>query len=126
MDKKEAVIWWKRASETNDASNPSTVQAWAMLGEAYASGQGVAVDPGRAFKYTEKAANAGNVNSQFTLGTFYFEGRFVPVDKAEGLFWIKEASQGGLRDEAVKYLMKSQADDAMTMTYCLRSMISDS
>jgi TPR repeat protein len=105
-DKKEAVRWWKRASEKNDASNPSTVQAWAMLGEAYAIGQGVAVDLGRAFKYTEKAANAGNVNSQFTLGTFYFEGRFVPVDKVEGLFWIKKASQGGLRDEAVKYLSK--------------------
>ncbi len=62
-----------------------------MIGFAYESGKGVAIDSGKALNYFRRAAELGNPDGQFLVGMFYFEGQGVIRDPREAAKWFSMA-----------------------------------
>ena len=61
-DEAEAVKWYRKAAEQNDA------EAQYNLGICYANGQGVAKDEAEAVKWYRKAAEQNDAAAQCNLG----------------------------------------------------------
>jgi TPR repeat protein len=61
-DEVEAVKWYRKAAEQNDA------EAQYNLGLCYANGQGVAKDEAEAVKWYRKAAEQNDADAQYNLG----------------------------------------------------------
>jgi len=101
----EAVKWWRKAAEQNDA--------WAqyVLGACYAKGDGVAKDYVEAVKWSRKAAEQNYAPAQYNLGIRYGQGRGVAKDEVEAYkWWLLAAAQG---DEDAKKGM-TILEDSMT------------
>ena len=64
-DEAEAVKWYRKAAEQNDA------EAQYNLGVCYANGQGVAKDEVEAVKWYRKAAEQNYAAAQYNLGVCY-------------------------------------------------------
>ena len=64
-DEVEAVKWYRKAAEQNDA------EAQNNLGLCYANGQGVAKDEVEAVKWYRKAAEQNYAEAQYNLGLCY-------------------------------------------------------
>ena len=71
-------------------------EAQLALGSLYASGTGVATDPGKAFKWHRKAADQGLARAQYQLGLDYADGTGIKPDKSVAVHWFHEAAQKGL------------------------------
>ena len=71
-DYKEAIRWFRKASEQGDAGAQSN------LGVMYANGQGVPQDYVQAVKWYRKASEQGDAGAQFNLGVMYANGQGVP------------------------------------------------
>src|SRR5467141_3205298 len=67
-DEAEAVKWFRKAAEQNDA------RAQAALGVRYAKGQGVAKNKAEAVKWYRKAAEQNVADAQYNLGVCYAIG----------------------------------------------------
>src|SRR6266536_562227 len=88
-DKAEAVKWYRKAAEQNDA------RAQAALGVRYATGQGVAKNKGEAVKWYRKAAEQNVADAQYNLGVCYDSGEGVAKDQVEAYkWWLLAAGQG--------------------------------
>ncbi len=77
------------AAEAGDAR-----AAW-LLGDMYARGRGVAVDPQRALAWKERAADSGDAAAQFAVGEMYAQGRGVPLDLNRAARWFERAAEQG-------------------------------
>lgn len=69
------------------------VQAQLSLGTYYASGHGVARDPGKAVKWHRKAAEQGLAAAQYLLATEYLQGTGVKRDPVEAARWYRRAAE---------------------------------
>ena len=96
-DETEAVKWFRKAAEQNDA------RAQAALGVRYAKGQGVAKNKAEAVKWYRKAAEQNVADAQYNLGVCYDSGEGVAKDEIEAYkWWLLAAGHGN--DDA-KYNM---------------------
>ena len=96
-DDAEAVQWFRKAAEQNDAP------AQAALGVRYAKGQGVAKNKAEAVKWYRKAAEQNLADAQYILGVCYDSGEGVAKDEIEAYkWWLLAAGHGN--DDA-KYNM---------------------
>ena len=76
-DDGEAVKWFRKAADQNDA------KAQYMLGLSYAIGEGVVKDDVEATKWFHKAADQSVAAAQFMLGGCYHRGEGVAKDDVE-------------------------------------------
>jgi uncharacterized protein len=83
----EAVKWYRRAAEQNDAG------AQCALGVCYANGQGVAKDEAEAVKWFGKAAEQNDALAQYNLGIACHDGRGVAKHEAEAVKWFRKAAE---------------------------------
>ncbi len=93
-DSYEAVKWYRKAAELEDAD------AQFRLGGCYASGEGVEQDPQEAVKWYRKAAEQGYPAAQFILGVCYETGEGVEYDQVEfdqdeAVRWYRSAADQG-------------------------------
>ena len=86
LDHAEAVSWYRKAAEQNNAGGQ------ASLGAMYAQGLGVPQDGAEALRWLRKAADQGDASAQCSLGAMYGQGTGVPQDGAEGLKWLRKAA----------------------------------
>jgi TPR repeat protein len=86
-DKAEAVKWFRKASEQNNAA------AQYNLGQSYFAGDGVAKDKVEAVKWYRKAAEQNYAWAQHQLGFCYQTGSGVAKDEAESLKWYRKAAE---------------------------------
>ncbi|MFO1487293.1 MAG: tetratricopeptide repeat-containing serine protease family protein [Verrucomicrobiota bacterium] len=88
-DGAEAVKWYRRAAEQNNA--------WAQcfLGICYNEGRGVAKDYTEAVKWFRKAAESNDAVAQFYLGVCYDFGKGVRKDNVEAVKWYRKAAEQG-------------------------------
>lgn len=70
------------------AARRGDASAQAMLGYAYATGQGVPQNVVVAVHWYRRAAMQGNATAQYLLGTMYARGQGVPVDKVRAQKWL--------------------------------------
>jgi TPR repeat protein len=68
----EALKWFRRAAEQNDAA------AQTNLGVMYDFGHGVVRDYAEALKWYRKAADHGDAEARYNLGVIYERGDGVP------------------------------------------------
>ncbi len=73
-------------------------EAQALLGNCYATGEGVLKDYGEAYKWFRKAAVQGLGAAQYMLGTYYASGKGVPKDIGEAVKWYRKAAEQGFAD----------------------------
>lgn len=85
-DPVEAVKWFRKAAEQNDAS------AQFNLGVCYKQGHGVAIDFVEAVKWYRKAADQNNDNAQSNLGYCYVFGQGVETNYAEAARLFRKAA----------------------------------
>jgi hypothetical protein len=86
-DYSEAVKWWRKAAEQNDA------KAQYNLGTCYATGQGVEEDVVEAVKWWRKAAEQNHAEAQYNLGVCYANGQGVAKDQVEAVVWYRKAAE---------------------------------
>ncbi|MCP5536136.1 MAG: SEL1-like repeat protein [Akkermansiaceae bacterium] len=89
-DDREAVKWYRKAAEQEDA------RAQNCLGEAYFFGMGVGKNKAEGVKLIRKAAEQGYAESQYNLGLMYAEGMGVIKDDREAVKWYRKAAEQGL------------------------------
>jgi TPR repeat protein len=78
------------------AIDSGVVPAYNNVGNAYASGQGVAKDEAEAAKFFERGAEQGDPTAMFTLGTWLHTGKGgLAVDKARAFELQLKAAAGG-------------------------------
>jgi TPR repeat protein len=95
-DEVEAVKWFRKAAEENNA--------WAQhtLGVCYANGQGVAKNVVEAVKWFRKAAEQNNAWAQVNLGVCYSNGQGVAKDDVEALKWLRKAAEQNCGEAQIK------------------------
>ena len=86
-DEAEAVKWYRKAAEQNDADSSE------QSGLSYANGQGVAKDEAEAVKWYRKAAEQNMSLAQNNLGACYGKGQGVAKDELEALKWYRKAAE---------------------------------
>ena len=86
-DAKEAVKWFQKAAEQNNA------RAQFNLGCCYDRGQGVAKDEKEAAKWFRKAAEQNFARAQLNLGWCYDWGQGVTKDAKEAVTWYRRAAE---------------------------------
>lgn len=82
----EAVKWYRRAAEQNQA------EAQYNLGICYSKGEGVVEDQMEALKWYRKAAEQNCAEAQHGLGVCYANGDGVTKDAAEAAKWYRKAA----------------------------------
>ena len=80
------------------AAKPVDAKTQCALGNAYASGKGVAKDEVKAVKWYRKAAEQGDAVAQFNLGVAYAYGRGVAKNLAKAVKWYEEAAEQGMAE----------------------------
>jgi len=91
-DEEEAVKWYRKAAEQDDAS------AQYNLGLMYAEGLGVEKNEKEAVKWYRLAADQGYESAQCRLGLMYVYGEGVENDDVEAVKWIRKAADHGYAD----------------------------
>jgi TPR repeat protein len=89
-DDVEAVKWWRKAADQNDAS------AQLNVGLSYHHGDGVAKDLAEAVKWYRKAAEQNFAKAQASLGFCYANGQGVARDDVESVSWWRKAAEQNL------------------------------
>jgi TPR repeat protein len=104
-DQVEAVKWYRKAAEQNNA------EAQYNLGVCYAEGVaknerealfGAARDPGEAVKWYRKAAEQNFAKAEYNLGVCYAEGKGVAQDPVEAVKWYRKAAEQNNADAQYK------------------------
>jgi hypothetical protein len=101
-DDVEAVKWFRKAAEQNDAI------AQCDLGICYYNGQGVAKDEVEAMKWCRKAAEQNYADAQYGLGVCYAAGAGVAKNYIEAHKWIYLAAAQGNEDAKEKLPLLDQ------------------
>jgi uncharacterized protein len=83
----EAVKWYRKAAEQNDAG------AQYGLGVCYFFGQGVPQDYAKAFEWFHKSAEQNFAQAQSNLGACYAKGKGVAKDEVEAVKWYHKAAE---------------------------------
>ena len=78
-----------------DVAEQGYPKAQLMLGELYASGDGVPQDYAQAASWYRKAAEQGLAPAQYNLGTLYSNGQGVSQDYAQAATWYRKAAWQG-------------------------------
>ncbi len=112
QDNAEAVKWYRRAAEQNDA------MAQHNLGHAYRTGKGVPQDTAEAVKWLRTAAEQGHDGAQCDLGVIYGKGRGVPQDYVLAHMWFRLAAAQG-NEKAVQN--RDLAEKRMTPVEMLKA-----
>ena len=86
-DYAEAVKWYRKAAEQNEANSQFD------LGCCYYYGQGVMTDFKEAAKLFRKAAEQNNELGQCYLGHCYYYGQGVATDYVEAVKWYRKAAE---------------------------------
>ncbi len=68
------------------------------LAKLYESGEGVALDPVAALRWTERAAAGGNVRAMHDLGFYYARGDAARLDETAAFRWFRQAAEFGYAD----------------------------
>lgn len=88
-DHQTAALWFGRAARAGDT------YAAALLGDAYAAGDGVAKDSAAAQQWWGQAAQAGEVHAESQLGLALIAQGEAPARQDEGYRWLERASVKG-------------------------------
>jgi hypothetical protein len=123
QDDAEAIKWWRKAAEHENAD------AQSRLGYAYSTGQSVPQDDAEAIKWWRKAAEHGNANAQHNLGYMYANGVGVPKDYVKAYMWTSLAvgrysyGDGEARNRAIanrdlfaRYMTPQQVSEAQSLS----------
>ena len=95
QDQKEAVKWYRKATEQGSDANEGAYAA-TLLGLIYATGKGgVLQDYKEAVKWYRKAAEQGVSLAQVKLGILYATGQGVPQDQKEALKLYRMSAEQG-------------------------------
>jgi len=86
-DQVEAVEWYRKAAEQNNA------EAQFNLGICYDNGRGVTKDLVEAYKWYRKAAQQNYAKAQSNLGFCYDNGEGVAKDQVEAVKWYRKAAE---------------------------------
>jgi hypothetical protein len=81
-----AVAALSASAEAGDA------RAAQLLADMYASGRGVGVDPGVAFRWRQRAAEVGDPGAQFVIALQYLNGSGVPRNPGAAAFWLEKSA----------------------------------
>lgn len=73
------------------------VAAQYNLADMYGRGQGVSINPERAFSWYEKAALQGHALSQYYLGFYYLRGEGTSKDAKKGFYWMEQSAKQGFK-----------------------------
>jgi len=87
QDYVEALRWFRKAAEQNDAA------AQGIVGDFYHAGLGVPFEDAEAVKWYRKAAEQNNKVAQYALGYAYEYGHGVTKDYAEAVKWYRKAAE---------------------------------
>ena len=88
-DSAKAAYWFEQAAIQGNA------YAERRLGDLYAQGLGVPVNPKLAFDWSLKAANRGEVEAQLKIGKMYQEGVGVGKNVDRAIYWFQRAATEG-------------------------------
>ena len=68
-----------------------------LVGEGYAAGKGVPVDPKQAVLWYKKAADQGNISGELHLAALYRDGvgKTLPRDIEQAAVWYRKAADAG-------------------------------
>ena len=89
QDFKEAVVWYRKAAEQNEANAQSN------LGGLYYEGKGVKKDLAEAARWYRKSAEGGWMIGQVNLANLYMSGEGVPTDYVAAYMWYSLAASTG-------------------------------
>jgi TPR repeat protein len=90
QDYKEALKWWRMASERGNA--------WAMnsIGDLYENGQGVEQSYAEALDWYGRAAQVGDGLAMYNLGSLYENGRGVEQSFKTAYDWYNRSADKGI------------------------------
>jgi TPR repeat protein len=88
-DSHTAANWLTESAQSGNA------YAAAMLGDAYAKGDGVPADQKTAQRWWRQAAQAGDVHAESHLGLALIGAAATQAQRDEGRIWLQRAAQGG-------------------------------
>ena len=102
-----AVYTWDPPdiAELRRAAEEGDPEAQVQLGQAYRSGNGVAMDDDMATAWYLRAAEQGYADAQFHLGFAYSGGSGVPLDYNESHDWFERAAEQG--HDAAQWMLGS-------------------
>ena len=80
-------------AETRKKAEQGNVFAQFILGDTYATGDGVPKDAVEAVKWYRLAAEQGYAAAHYTLGVMYDNGDGVPKDQTEAVKWFRKAAE---------------------------------
>ncbi|HQP57253.1 MAG TPA: hypothetical protein PLN83_14195, partial [Syntrophorhabdus sp.] len=92
LDKKEALIGYRKAAEQGDSLSQYN------LGKMYYYGHGVPQNYNEAVKWFSKAAEQGNAKAQYVLGLLYDNGEGIPQNDKDAIRWYTKAAEQGLAE----------------------------
>mmetsp|Transcript_36843 Transcript_36843/g.49824 ORF Transcript_36843/g.49824 Transcript_36843/m.49824 type:complete len:89 (+) Transcript_36843:56-322(+) len=84
------------------------MQAQALLGYCYDTGEGVKVDKVAAFKWYEHAAEQGETQSECKVSLMYLNGVGVAKSASAASMWAKRAAAQG--DGQAKRILESMGE----------------
>jgi hypothetical protein len=78
-------------------ANAGDAAAEVQVGESYAAGKGVQVDPKQAVFWYKKAANQGNISGEVHLAALYRDGagKAIQRDVEQAAAWYRKAADAG-------------------------------
>ncbi len=89
-DLKSGLHWLQKAADQGHC------EALRIVGDAYHKGDGIPLDPIRAFDFYKRAADLGNPKSQHQVGRYISEGLAgQSADLERGLSWYRKAADQG-------------------------------
>ena len=102
-----AVYTWDPPdiAELRRAAEEGDPEAQVQLGQAYQSGNGVAMDDDAATAWYLRAAEQGSADAQFHLGFAYSGGSGMPLDYNESHDWFERAAEQG--HDAAQWMLGS-------------------
>lgn len=117
----EAIDWFRKAADQKHAYSQY------ILGNLYASGDGVEASPRIAFAYWRRAAEQGLLEAQYNLSVAYEQGIGTAIDQAQAFAWIHKAAEQGDPNAhfavATRYLRGNGVaqDDALAGEWMLKA-----
>jgi len=90
--KETGNIYLHKAAETGH------INAQAILGFYYLTGEGVQKDEAQAAKWFLKAAEQGNPSAQCQIGLMLYSGKGIQKDEAQAAKWFQKAAEQGNPD----------------------------
>lgn len=107
-DSHAAANWLTESAQSGNA------YAAAMLGDAYARGEGVPADRDAARRWWSQAAQSGNAHAQYRLGRDMMQDGATQAQRDAGRDWLQRAAVGG--DEQARQSLGIEGPVATSVT----------